>query len=67
MHSKTPVPESLFQLSYRPKAYNFIKKDTLAQVFFCKFCEISKNTFFKRTLPVVTSANSYSNLLTFSK
>ena len=24
----------------------FIKKETLAQVFSCKFCEISKNTFF---------------------
>ena len=24
---------------------NFIKKETLAQVFFCEFCEISKNTF----------------------
>ena len=27
-------------------ACNFIKKETLAQVFFCEFCEISKNTFF---------------------
>ena len=26
---------------------NFIKKETLAQVFSCEFCEISKNTFFK--------------------
>ena len=26
--------------------YNFIKKDTLAQVFSYKFCEISKNNFF---------------------
>ena len=24
---------------------NFIKKDTLTQVFSCEFCEISKNTF----------------------
>ena len=24
---------------------DFIKKETLAQVFSCKFCEISKNTF----------------------
>ena len=29
-----------------PEACNFIKKDTLAQVFFCEFCEIFKNTFF---------------------
>ena len=26
-------------------AYNFIKKDTLAQVFSCEFCEVLKNTF----------------------
>ena len=25
---------------------NFIKKNTLVQVFPCEFCEISKNTFF---------------------
>ena len=29
---------------------NFIKKETLAQVFSCEFCEISKNTFFKEHL-----------------
>ena len=29
-----------------PKACNFIKKETLAQVFSCEFCEIFKNTFF---------------------
>ena len=28
------------------EACNFIKKDTLAQVFYFEFCEISKNTFF---------------------
>ena len=28
-----------------PKACNFIKKEILAQVFSCEFCEISKNTF----------------------
>ena len=28
---------------------NFIKKETLAQVFPCEFCEISKSTFFYRT------------------
>ena len=30
----------------RPQACNFIKKETLAQVFSCEFCEISKDTFF---------------------
>ena len=29
----------------------FIKKETLAQVFYCKFCKILKNTFFHRTPP----------------
>ena len=28
-----------------PKACNFIKKDTLTQVFSCEFCKIFKNTF----------------------
>ena len=30
----------------KPKAYSFIKKENIAQVFSCEFCEISKNTFF---------------------
>ena len=34
---------------------NFIKKETLAQVFSCEFCEISKNTFSYRTPPVAGS------------
>ena len=29
---------------------NFTKKENLAQVFFCEFCEISKNTFFTEHL-----------------
>ena len=39
-HRKTPVPKS---------PCNFIKKETLAQVFSCKFCKISKNTFLQNT------------------
>ena len=38
-----------------PEACNFIKKETLAQVFSCGFCEISKNTFSYRTSPVAVS------------
>ena len=34
----------------QPEACNFIKKETLAQVFSCEFCEISKNTFFTEHL-----------------
>ena len=39
---------------------NFIKKEILAQVFSCKFCEISKNTFFTEHLwaTVSSSANT---------
>ena len=33
---------------------NFIKKEPLAQVFSCKFCEISRNTFFYR-IPLVVA------------
>ena len=35
-----------------PKACNFIKKETPAQVFSCEFCEIFKNTYFYKTSPV---------------
>ena len=37
------------------EACNFIKKETLAQVFSCEFCEIYKNTFYYRTLLVAAS------------
>ena len=39
-----------------PQACNFIKKETLAQVFSFELCEISKNTFFYRTPLVAASA-----------
>ena len=35
--------------SCNSQACNFIKKETLAQVFSCEFCEISKNTFLQNT------------------
>ena len=37
------------------QACNFIKIETLAQVFSCEFCEISQNTFSYRTPPVAAS------------
>ena len=49
--------QRLFLKSYRPQACNFIKKVSLAQVFSCEFCEISKNTYFYRTPLVAASAN----------
>ena len=39
----------------RPQACNFIKKETLAEVFSCEFCEISKKTFFTEHLWVAAS------------
>ena len=39
----------------RPEACNFIKKETLAQVFSCEVCETSKNTFYYRTVLVAAS------------
>ena len=33
-----------------PQACNFIKKEALARLFSCEFCEISKNTFFAEPL-----------------
>ena len=33
------------------------EKETLAQVFSCEFCEISKNAFFHRTPPVAAFGN----------
>ena len=37
-------------LKKRLWACNFIKKEALAQVFSCGFCEISKNTYFTERL-----------------
>ena len=53
INRKTPVPEPLFFIKLQAwgtfliklQACNFIKKETLAQVFSCEFCEISNNTF----------------------
>ena len=47
---KTPALEP------SPQACNFIKKETLAQVFSWEFCKISKNTFSYRT-PLVAASN----------
>ena len=38
------------ELKITAEAYNFIKEETLTQVFSCEFCEISKNTFFTEHL-----------------
>ena len=47
IHRKKSAPE--------PQACNFIKKETLTQVFSCEFCEICKDTF--STEHLVTTAS----------
>ena len=42
--------------------WTFIKKETLAQVSSCEFCEISKSTYFHRTLLVAASDFNYAPL-----
>ena len=45
--------------SAEPQTCNFIKQETLAQVFSCEFCEISNNTFCYKT-PLVTASGAES-------
>ena len=42
------IEKKIFQnlVFFQPQVCNFIRKENLAQVFFCEFCEISKNTYF---------------------
>ena len=47
----------------RPEACNFTKKETLAQVFSCEFCEISKNAFFTEHLWATASINGNRGIL----
>ena len=47
--------QSLFLIKLHAWACNFIKKETLAQVFSCKFCQILKNTYFYR-IPLVAAS-----------
>ena len=42
-------------MEVKAETCNFIKKETLAYVVSCEFCQISKNTFSYRTPPVATS------------
>ena len=47
------------RVSFATSACNFNKKETLAKVFSCEFCEISKNTFSYRT-PLVAASDDKS-------
>ena len=48
-----------FLIKLQPDAYNFIKKEILAQMFSCEFCEISKNNFFTEHLWATASATPH--------
>ena len=52
-----------FLITLQAEACNFIKKEILAQVFYCEFYKISKNTYFTEHLWVTTSG--FINLLQF--
>ena len=49
-----------FLIKFQP-AYNFIEKETLAQLFSCEFCEIFKNSFFTELLWATASADILQN------
>ena len=49
----------MFKSSQEPEACNFIKKKTLAQVFSCEFCEISKNAFLTENLWTTASEDKF--------
>ena len=44
-----------FLIKLQDSGCNFIEKKTLAQVFSCEFCDISKNTFSYRAPPEAAS------------
>ena len=48
-------PRVSFLIKKQAEACNFIKKETLTQVFSCKFWEVSKSNIFYRALPVAAS------------
>ena len=61
----TPLPAScgLKQGSRNKVSATLLKKETLAQVFSCEFCEIFKGTFFIEHLWASTSDNAFIDIL----
>ena len=53
------MPESFFLIV--AKNVTLLKKETLVQVFFCEFCEISQTAFFTKHL-WATPSDIYKNL-----
>ena len=54
---KTPVLESLFNKAAGLEAYNFIKIETVAQVFSCEYGKIFKNIYFEIHLQTAASVS----------
>ena len=65
-HRRRSIKEGVLRnfAKISPKACNFIKKETLAQVFSCAFCKISKNTF--STKHVQTTGSGFISLTKYS-
>ena len=52
----------LYYMSQKPKACNFIKKETLVQVLSCQFFKISRSTFSTEHLQTTASVMDYTVL-----
>ena len=65
MKTPMPAPATLLNKRLWPEACNFIKKETLVEVFSCEFCEIFKNTFFTEHPSTTTSC--FTIMITISK
>ena len=66
IHRKTPVPESPFLIKLQAvESDNFIKKETLVQVFSTEFCEIIRKRFLTEHFQQNTFATSAPIFVTF--
>ena len=57
--SQNSQENSCARVSFLNFIKNFIKKETLVQVFSCEFCKFSKNTFSYITPPLAASRFRY--------
>ena len=55
-----------FSIKLQASTFNFIKKETLARVFSCEFCEIFKSTYFIEHLRKTASAGKGFELKVYS-
>ena len=58
IHRKRICARASFLIKLQSEVCNFVKKETLTQVFPCEFCEISKNTFSIEHLRVALSKHT---------